>query len=144
MDAFIELTVQRLWRGSLMETLGIQLIAATAEQVVGEVALRPGLEQLHGAGTFHGGVLMALADVTAAVACLYARDPTGTDVALPFAPLIQFNASLMRNTNHGKARAVAQLVNQSRSLLTVETHVRDDDGRLLLLVTSTHLVPASR
>lgn len=142
MPGFIEAVEARLWRGSLMETLGIHLTEVSAEHVVSEVALRPGLEQLSGAGMFHGGVLMTLADVTSAVTCIHALDPTGADASIPFAPLIQLNASIVGNSRRGKAIGESRLMSKTRSLMTVETTVRDDAGRLLVLATSMHFVVA--
>jgi 1,4-dihydroxy-2-naphthoyl-CoA hydrolase len=112
-----------------------------------EAGARAEMELVHavahqaGAG-FHGGALMTLADHTAATACGHALNPTGEDEPPSTALLVQFNAHIVRNTREGKAIAEARVINKGRTMILVETTVRDDQGRVLLLATSTHAVVA--
>jgi 1,4-dihydroxy-2-naphthoyl-CoA hydrolase len=87
-------------------------------------------------GVFAAGALISLADVTATMACSSPDD----DGRFPFS--VQLSVNLLRNTNTGTATAEARLVHAGRSMKVVETAVRDDEGRVLALVTSTHLVAA--
>jgi uncharacterized protein (TIGR00369 family) len=85
---------------------------------------------------------MTLADHTAATACGHALNAAGDDEPTSTALLVQFNAHLVRNTKEGKAIAEARIVNRGRTMILVETTVRDEQGRVLLLATSTHAVVA--
>lgn len=125
-------------RGTMQETMGIRLVEATAEHVVMEMPFRPAIAQL--TGLFHTGSLLTLADGTATVACLYALDPTGEQTDGPFPLAVQVSANLIRNTGSGAATAEAKLVHRGRTTMVVETTVQDDQGRLLVLATTTHLV----
>lgn len=125
-------------RGTMQETMGIRLVEATAERTVMEMPFRPAVAQL--TGLFHTGSLLTLADGAATVACLYALDPTGEQTDAPFPLAVQVSANLIRNTGSGNATAEAKLVHKGRTTMVVETAVRDDQGQLLVLATTTHLV----
>ena len=103
MDSFASVVQQRLWPGSLMETLGFEVVSGDQDGVTVEVAMRPGLNQISGSNIFHGGVMMALADVAAALACVRALDPTGASGDIPFSPLVQLNANMF--PEHGPRKA---------------------------------------
>ena len=143
MDDFASVIQSRLWPGSLMETLGFELVSADDGGIVVSVEMRPGLNQISGSPIFHGGVMMALADVAAAIACVYALDSTGKDAEIPFSPLIQLNANMFRNTDKGKLTARARLLSKGRRMMVAETVLSDDAGRTLAQVTSNHFVLAS-
>jgi uncharacterized protein (TIGR00369 family) len=87
-------------------------------------------------GVFAAGALISLADVTATMAC----SGPHRDGGFPFS--VQPSVNLLRNTNRGTATAGARLVHSGRTMKVVETTVRDDEGRVLARVTSTHLVAA--
>ncbi|MGH2585806.1 MAG: PaaI family thioesterase, partial [Dehalococcoidia bacterium] len=53
---------------------------------------------------------------------------------------IQLSANLIRNTGSGTATAEAKLVHRGRTTMVAETTVRDDQGRTLVIVTTTHIV----
>ncbi len=93
-----------------------------------------------GTGVFAAGALIQLADVAATVACFRAMDPSGEDRSLPFPLSVQISANLLRNTDRGKAIAEAKVVHKGRTMMVVESTVRDEEGRLLAIVNSTHLV----
>jgi acyl-coenzyme A thioesterase PaaI-like protein len=50
----------------------------------------------------------------------------------------------MRNTDHGRIIAESKLTHGGRMMLVCDSTVRDEDGRLLATVTTTHLIPARR
>lgn len=49
----------------------------------------------------------------------------------------------MRNTNRGPLIAEALPVHKGRTTVVVQSTVKDDTGRLLATVTTTHIVPNS-
>ncbi|HEY7294755.1 MAG TPA: PaaI family thioesterase [Dehalococcoidia bacterium] len=124
---------------NLMETLGYRLLTADAEHAVAELPFSPSVSQL--TGLFHTGALIALADTTATYLCMqnvYAGGVSDDPARFPLA--IQLSASLVRNTNQGRAIAEARLRHRGRTMLVVETTVRDEHERTLAILTSTHLV----
>lgn len=126
--------------GTMLDTIGLRLVELNEEHAVAEMAFKPGLDQL--TGLFHTGALLTLADSAATSACLYATDPEGTMDPARFPLAIQLSANLIRNTTGGTVTAEARLVHRGRTTMVAETAVRDAEGRLLLLLTSTHLILA--
>jgi uncharacterized protein (TIGR00369 family) len=91
-------------------------------------------------GLFHAGALFALADTTATAGALHVISPTG-DVAPEQFPLtVQASINLLRNTNQGSVTAESHALHRGRTMIVMETEVRDAEGRLLLVVSTTHLV----
>ncbi len=127
-------------RGTLLETVGYRLLEVNEQHALAEMAFRPEIAQL--TGLVHAGALLVLADSTATSACMHAVDPTGTAEGAAFPLAIQLSASLIRNTNSGTITAEARLVHKGRTTMVAETTVRDDKGRTLAIVTTTHLVLA--
>lgn len=122
-------------KGTFIELLGIRLLEVNQAQAVSEMTFAPNLQQL--TGVFHAGALITLADTTATFAALYwARGNLDTD-RFPFT--IQLSTNLLRNTNRGTIRAAATPIHRGRTTTVVDTRVSDAEGRLLLLVTTTHL-----
>ncbi len=72
--------------------------------------------------------------------CFRAIEPDRSDPATPFPLSIQISSNLLRNTDRGKAIAEARIVHKGRTMMVVESTVRDDRDRLLAVVNSTHLV----
>ncbi|GEM_PF-793476 len=124
---------------NLMETLGCRMLEADAEHVISELPFSAAIAQL--TGLFHTGALLALADSAATQLCMqnvYAGGVIDDPARFPLA--IQLSANLVRNTNQGSAIAEARLRHRGRTMLVVETSVRDAQGRTLAIVTTTHLV----
>jgi uncharacterized protein (TIGR00369 family) len=128
-------------RGTFLDTCGVRMLETSETGARAEMPMQRALEHPAGAG-FHGGALMTLADHTAATACGHALNPEGVEHPPAAALLVQFNAHLVRNVKEGKAIAEARIVNKGRTMILVETTVRDEQGRVLLLATSTHAVVA--
>lgn len=123
-------------------TLGVEPVDADDDHVALALPFRPEVSQA--TGVFAAGALIQLADMAATWLCLR-KLGTVTDPTAPFAFSVQMNAHLVGNVASGRAIATAQLVSQGRSLFVVETRVRGDiDDRLLLLLTSTHVVRQTR
>jgi uncharacterized protein (TIGR00369 family) len=126
--------------GNIILALGLRPVEESEERVVMEMPYGPNVRQ--GTGVFASGALIQLADVAATMACFHAMDPSRTRTDLPFPLAVQISANLMRNTDHGKAIAEAKLVHKGRTMMVVEASVRDEEGRLLAIVNSTHIVKA--
>lgn len=129
--------VQERTRDTFIEWLGIRLLDVSNEHAVAEMAVVPRLQQL--TGVCHAGALIALADTTATFACMYWSQEVSRrgDDAFPFT--IQLSTNLIRNTNTGIVHAEAVPVHRGRTTMVVETRLRDDANRLLIVVTTTHL-----
>jgi uncharacterized protein (TIGR00369 family) len=91
-------------------------------------------------GLIHTGALVTLADATATCAALTVTDPGVTWDLDRFPYAVQVSTNVMRNTDRGRITAEARVVHRGRTMQVVETQVRDDAGRLLALVTTTHVV----
>ena len=91
-----------------------------------------------GTGVFAAGALMQLADVGATSICQRAAGSTPEDPK-PFPLSVQISVNLLRNIDHGKAISESRIVHRGRTLTVVESKVRDEDNRLLCIVTSTHV-----
>jgi uncharacterized protein (TIGR00369 family) len=132
--AFVAKAQERI-KGTFIELLGIRLLEVNQAQAVSEMTFVHNLQQL--TGVFHAGALITLADTTATFAALYwASGNLDTD-RFPFT--IQLSTNLLRNTNRDTIRAVATPIHRGRTTMVVDTRVSDAEGRLLLLVTTTHV-----
>ena len=65
-------------------------------------------------------------------------------LGLPLASrgLVQVSMNLVRNVDRGRAISESRIVHAGRTLTVVESRVCDDGGRLLCIVTSTHVAVA--
>ncbi len=122
---------------TLIDLLGIRLLEVDAEHALGDMPFTPQLQQL--TGVFHAGALITLADTIATFAALFWSGATLENPGERFPLTIQLSTNLLRNTNQGIVQAEARAVHRGRTTTVVETQVKDDHGRLLLVVTTTHL-----
>jgi len=123
---------------TMMATIGYRLVDVNDERALAEMPFRDEVAQL--TGLFHTGALLALADSCATALCMHQVDPTGAVDPSRFPFAIQLSANLVRNSGRGTAAAEARWVHKGRTTQVVETSVRDSDGRLLVAVTTTHVV----
>ena len=135
--AFIAQAQERI-RGTFIELIGLRLIEVTSARAVAEMPFTPQLQQL--TGVLHAGALLTLADTTATLASMYWSSGTLDGSAAQFPFTIQLSTNFLRNTNHGTVRAEATPVHRGRTTMVVETRLSDTDGRLLMVVTTTHLL----
>jgi uncharacterized protein (TIGR00369 family) len=124
-------------RGNIILALGLRPREETDDCVVMEMPMSRNVRQ--GTGVFAAGALMQLADVAATVVCNRAAQTPDA-----FALSVQISMNLLRNTDHGTARTESRLVHRGRTMMVVESRVTDDDGRLLCIVTSTHVMAPRR
>ena len=123
---------------NLGNVLGVRLIEATPEHAVCELDFRAEVQQL--TGLFHTGAILTLADSTATWCSMRQVDPDGHVPPERFPLAVQLSANLLRNTGEGTITAEARPIHRGRTMIVMETEVRDAAGRRLAVVTSTHLV----
>ena len=117
-------------------TLGMELVSATAEEVVGRLAWREELTTTGGA--LHGGALMSLADTAGALVAFLGL-PDGATTAT-----ITSTTQLLRPVTGGNVRAVAVPLHRGRTTVTAQTSLYDDDGRLVAQTTQVQAVRPPR
>jgi uncharacterized protein (TIGR00369 family) len=116
----------------LAATLGMELDAASAEEVTGRMPWREDLTT--GGGVLHGGALMAFADTLGAV-CAFLNLPPGAGTAT-----ISSSTNMLRAVRGGMVVGVARPLHTGRSVIVVQTELRDDAGRLVAQVTQAQAV----
>ena len=116
----------------LAATLGIEVSAATAEEVRGRLAWAP--ERCTSAGVLHGGAIMALADTLGAI-CAFLNLPPGAGTST-----IESKSNFFAAVRSGHVEAVAHPLHVGRRTIVVQTDVRDMTGRRVAQVTQTQAV----
>lgn len=114
--------------------LGIELTAATPEEVTGRLAWREDLCTT--GGLLHGGALMALADSLGGV-CAFLNLPPGAGTAT-----ISSTTHFLRALREGRAVATTRPLRVGRSVIVVQTEIRDDAGKPLAHTTQSQAVIA--
>jgi 1,4-dihydroxy-2-naphthoyl-CoA hydrolase len=114
------------------DTLGIELVSATPEEVVGRLAWRE--ELCTTGGLLHGGVLMSLADNLGGV-CAYLNLPAGAGTAT-----ISSSTNFMHGVRRGHVTATVRPLRVGRSVIVVQTELRDDAGELVAQTTQAQAV----
>ncbi|MFB6638870.1 PaaI family thioesterase [Streptomyces chartreusis] len=109
------------------ETLGVRFAAISAPEVRARLECAPALSTLGGA--LHGGALMGLADVAAAV-CAALNGPEG---ALP--ATMQSNTLFLRPVRGTGAFATARPLHVGRNTVTVEVDISDEQHVLCVRIT---------
>lgn len=112
--------------------LGIELVSATPEEVVGRLHWREDLCTTGGA--FNGGALMSLADNMGGV-CAYLNLPPGAATAT-----ISSSTNFLRAVSSGHVTATSHPLRVGRTVIVVQTELRDDDGRLAAHTTQAQAV----
>ena len=113
-------------------TLGMELISASPEEVVGRLAWRE--ELCTTGGAMHGGALMSLADNLGGV-CAYLNLPPGAGTAT-----ISSSTNFLRGLREGEVTATARPLRVGRTVIVVQTELRDEAGRLLTQTTQAQAV----
>jgi 1,4-dihydroxy-2-naphthoyl-CoA hydrolase len=116
--------------------LGIVLESAEPRQVVGRLAWAEDLCTT--GGVLHGGVLMTLADSLGGL-CAFLNLPEGATTAT-----ISSSTNFLRAVQGGHVTAVSRPVHVGRSVIVVQTELRDDDDRLAAQVTQAQAVLTAR
>jgi 1,4-dihydroxy-2-naphthoyl-CoA hydrolase len=117
--------------------LGIEAVHAGLEEVRLRLRWKP--ELCTAAGVLHGGALMALADTAGGwLASLHLPDAaTGTTTT-------DSGTRFLGAVREGYVEAVARLLHKGRTLVVIDTEVRDAGGRLVARTSQSQLVLVPR
>lgn len=117
----------------LCATLGVSASEVTAERVRLELAWAADLCTAD--GLLHGGVIMALADSSAATLAFLnlPEDARGTAT-------VDAHTNLIRSVREGSVHASARAVHVGGSTIVVEVETTDDRGRLVAKTVQTQIV----
>lgn len=120
--------------GTLAALLGICIVEASPDRVIGELAIRNDLRTLGGA--LHGGTLMALADTVGAAATMLNLPPGASTTTL------ESKTNFFAAGRAGLVRAEATPLHRGRRTMVWQTRVTDEAGRLLSQTIQTQMVLA--
>jgi putative phosphoribosyl transferase len=112
--------------------LGVVLDAAQPDEVRGRLAWTP--ELCTTGGLLHGGALMALADSLGGI-CAYLNLPSGARTATTSSATV-----FTRAVRDGEVTAVARPLHVGRTVIVVQTELRDRAGRRVAQVTQTQVL----
>ncbi|MBF6089390.1 PaaI family thioesterase [Nocardia cyriacigeorgica] len=115
------------------ERLGVEVLEHGPALVRSRLAWDESLCTLGGA--MHGGVLMSLADATAAV-CAFLNLPEGASGTTT----VESKTNFVRAIRSGHAVASSTVLHPGRKFIVVETEIRDDADKLVAKVTQTQAV----
>ena len=113
-------------------TLGIEVVSARPEEVIGRLAWRA--ELCTAGGVLNGGALMSLADNMGGT-CAFLNLPAGAGTAT-----ISSSTNFLRGVRDGHVTAISRPLRVGRSVIVVETELRDDDSRLVAHTTQAQAV----
>ncbi|MFF3571557.1 PaaI family thioesterase [Nocardia jiangxiensis] len=115
------------------EKLGVEVLEHGPELVRSRLAWQEDLCTL--GGVLHGGVLMSLADATAAVSA-FLNLPEGAQGTTT----VESKTNFLRAIRSGYASATARPLHTGRRFIVVETEIHDDAGKLVGKTTQTQAV----
>ena len=132
-DTDAELTAVAHASMPLTETLGMEVVAASQEEVHMRLAYEDRL--CTAGGILHGGALMALAD-SAGAYCAFLNLPDGATGTAT----IESKTNFFRAVRDGHVDAIARPLHSGRTTIVVETDLRDAAGKHVARVTQTQAV----
>lgn len=109
---------------TLVSTLGIEVIEATAERVVARMPVGPKVHQPF--GLLHGGASVALAETVASVGAWM-----NVDQAKERAVGLEINANHLRGKRDGVVTATATPVHVGRRTQVWAISITDEEGRMV-------------
>ena len=112
--------------------LGVTFEVATKDEVRARLSWAPSL--CTSGGVLHGGALMSLAD-SAGAACASFNLPEGAGTTT-----IESKTNFLRGVREGTVVATSRPLHVGRTVIVVETDLRDDRERLVARVTQTQMV----
>jgi uncharacterized protein (TIGR00369 family) len=112
--------------------LGVRFAAAGRDEVRARLDWAP--ELCTSGGVLHGGALMSLAD-SAGAACAFLNLPKGAGTTT-----IESKTNFLRGVREGSVEATSRPLHVGRTVIVVETDLRDDRGKLVGRVTQTQMV----
>jgi uncharacterized protein (TIGR00369 family) len=115
------------------DTLGIELLSSSPDEVRGQVAWAERLTTA--GGLLHGGVLMGLADAVGAF-CAYLNLPDGSSATATIESKTNFFAAVRAGTVEARSRPL----HRGSRTIVVETDLYDESGKHVARVTQTQAV----
>jgi 1,4-dihydroxy-2-naphthoyl-CoA hydrolase len=112
--------------------LGVEGVEASPERVVLRGAWAP--EHCTAAGILHGGYLMTLADMTAAMLAFLNVPAAGTTTT------IEAKTNFLAAVRSGAVTACAELVHKGRRTIVLQVDTTDEAGRLVARTLQTQAV----
>jgi uncharacterized protein (TIGR00369 family) len=110
--------------------LGIEILQADADQVVGTLAYAPELATT--GGVMNGGALMSLADNCGGI-CAFLNLPEGAQGTAT----IESKTNFLRGVRDGVVTATTRPLHNGRPMIVLETELARADGKLAAKVTQT-------
>ena len=122
---------------TLLSTLGIEIVEATKEKVVGRMPIGPKVHQPF--GLLHGGASIALAETVASTAGWMQIDQEKERIVG-----LEINANHLRAKRDGMLTAVATAVHVGRRTHVWNVLIADEDGKAVCVSRCTlAVVPAA-
>jgi uncharacterized protein (TIGR00369 family) len=115
------------------DTLGIELLSASPDEVLGRVGWEERLTTA--GGLLHGGVLMGLADAVGAY-CAFLNLPEGSSTTATIESKTNFFAAVRSGTVEARSRPL----HRGSRTIVVETDLYDEGGKHVARVTQTQAV----
>ena len=129
--------IQQLIAPMLPGLLGVELLEATPDRVVGQLRVRPEIATT--GGILHGGAVMALADTLGAVGT-FLNMPAGHTTTT-----VESSTKFLAAVPGGSlATGECTPLHKGRTTQVWQTAIRREDGRLCALVIQTQLVMAPK
>ena len=113
--------------------LGVELVAATPEEVRGRLAWDE--SRCTTGGALHGGAIMGLADSLGGV-CAFLNLPEGAGGTTT----IESKTNFLRGVTDGHVDAVSRPLHTGRKFIVVDTDLFDAKGKRVARVTQTQAV----
>ncbi len=117
-------------KGTLMETLDIEIVELTADRVVMTMPVCSKTKQP--AGLLHGGASVALAESAASVGTFLNIDPTKQT-----AVGIEINANHIRSARDGKVTATAIPLHRGRTTMVWDIRITNEEEKLIAISRCT-------
>ena len=125
--------VQKLVDSIFPGLMGVRIMVAEPDRIVGEMTVRPDL--CTSGGTLHGGAYMAFADTLGAIGTVVnlaaGKRTTTTDSSTKFMASAKV---------HTVATGDSTPLHKGRTTQVWQTMVRNDQGKLCAVVTQTQLI----
>jgi len=113
-------------------TLEIEVVSARPEEVIGRLAWRA--ELCTAGGALNGGALMSLADNMGGT-CAFLNLPAGAGTAT-----ISSSTNFLRGVREGNVTATSRPLRVGRTVIVIETELRDDEDRIVAHTTQAQAV----
>jgi 1,4-dihydroxy-2-naphthoyl-CoA hydrolase len=123
-------------RETLLSTLGIEIVEASKERVVGRMPVGPKVHQPF--GLLHGGASVALAETVASTGGWMQVDQSKEGVVG-----LEINANHLRAKRDGMLTAIATPAHIGRRTHVWDVRITDEDGKLVCVSRCTLAVVAS-